>query len=84
MRQSGIYPKNIKEYVSTETHQLIFPMHNEEEENEDVDQDEDAIRRAVWIYSFWGRRNNEGIRETVYKTLIKLNNLYDEGFIPTF
>lgn len=39
---------------------------------------EDDYCRIVWVYSFWGRRDHEGIKEDVYKALLKLQEMYQE------
>lgn len=66
----------LKKHISAESYQLIFRECNDEEDDTYNGQIADARCKAVWIYSFWGRRNKERICETVYKTLVKLDKLY--------
>lgn len=69
------YYELLKSYVSDKSFKLIFPEYT-------ADPDEDAADinsakcRAVWIYSFWGRRGQEKIQETVYEGLCRLDKLY--------
>lgn len=68
----------LKEYISADSHHLLFPK-----QGDDIDQDEyeeketNAKCRAMWIYSFWGRRGKDGIERTVYRTMVKLDALYN-------
>lgn len=59
------YNSLMKEYIS-------------EESFTSFDDPEEDFTRIVWVYSFWARRQKEGIQENVYRGLLKLQEMYEE------
>lgn len=73
------YYQEIEAYVLPGTHELFLSERGEnEDDNYYYSRLEESEQRIVWVYSFWGRRDHEGIAHGVYEALVKLRDYYRE------
>lgn len=67
----------IEPYITEDTRALFFTDRKEDEEESAYQHRmSEARQRVVWVYSFWGRRHNEGIAKGTYDALYRFYFVY--------